>query len=190
MDNRVIGYVSTVPIFIDDDITVLPDEGYTWAIKSSIKNSFKKKNALCALAAVIDPEYKNLGLSKALISVLKAICLSNSFSRLIVPVRSVWKERYSNDTIDEFLERKREDGLPFDPWLRAHVLSEGIVRNICHRSITICSSKKRWEKWISHSIVPGRNELPGGLAPLYFNVSTNIGTYTEPNIWVDYNCSE
>lgn len=186
MEKKLVGYAATVPVFIDEQTKILPDEGYTWALKWSVQNVFAKKNTLCALAAVIAPELRGFGLSEVLVRILKAIGSAFGYSRLIVPVRPILKKDYPGDSLETFMERKNEAGLPLDPWLRSHVLSGGVVRNICSESIVISARKKQWEKWLSLPFEPGNNGLPGGLAPLVIDKAGRRGIYREPNVWVDY----
>ena len=45
---------------------------------------------------------------------------AHGLDALIAPVRPTWKERYPLTPIERYVLWRREDGLPYDPWLRTH----------------------------------------------------------------------
>ena len=66
---------------------------------------------------------------------------------LIACVRPTWKERYPLVPIERYATWTRDDGLPFDPWMRLHAKLGGrIVRAVPH-AMTIPGSVADWESW-------------------------------------------
>jgi hypothetical protein len=77
----------------------------------------------------------------------------------------------------------REDGLPFDPWMRVHArLGATTLRPEPH-SMQINGSIAEWERWTGMAFpTDGEFVFPGGLAPLH--VRNGVGRYWEPNVWM------
>jgi hypothetical protein len=72
------------------------------------------------MVAVVDGGHGGQGLSRLLIEGMRELAGRAGFSSLIAPVRPTWKDRYSLVPMDRYARWTREDGLPFDPWLRVH----------------------------------------------------------------------
>lgn len=55
-----------IPLFWDDDLSALPDEGWDWALQTGLtqKRSGVQPNVLCALELAISTEYRGQGLSR------------------------------------------------------------------------------------------------------------------------------
>jgi GNAT superfamily N-acetyltransferase len=139
--------------------------------------------ALSALAAEVDPSYQRSGLSGLLIQSMAAVARTHGLSPLLAPVRPSWKDRYPLTPIGRYSEWRRDDRLPFDPWLRTHERLGGRVLRCEQRSLEITASVGDWERWTGVWFPEnGIYVFPGGLAPL--NVFDRTGTYFEPNVWM------
>jgi len=139
--------------------------------------------ALSALAAEVDPGYQRSGLSALLIDAMRAVARLHGLAPLLAPVRPSWKDRYPLIPIDRYAEWRRDDGLPFDPWLRTHERLGGKVLRCEPRSLEITASVADWERWTGMWFPDaGSYVFAGGLAPL--EVSDGTGTYFEPNVWL------
>jgi hypothetical protein len=104
---------------------------------------------------------------------------------LVAPVRPSWKDRYPLTPIDRYASWRREDGLPFDPWLRVHARLGARILRPEPRSMEITAPTSDWEAWTQMAFPDdGEYVFPGGLAPLSVNART--GTYWEPNIWMQH----
>jgi GNAT superfamily N-acetyltransferase len=144
--------------------------------------------SLSALAAEVVPELQGQGLSRVVIGAMASVAGDNGLAPLVAPVRPSWKDRYPLVPIEEYAAWEREDGLPFDPWLRVHVRLGGQVLRCERRSLEITAPVADWEQWTGMGF-PGDGEyvFPGGLAPL--SVRDGIGYYWEPNVWVCHSVS-
>ncbi|MCX4027071.1 hypothetical protein H0A36_13680 [Endozoicomonas sp. SM1973] len=189
LNGNAVGYYATLPLYTDLSQNVLSNYGYSWALQASLERNVKQANTLCAIAAVLSPNFKGIGLSRVLVELLKNTAISFNYKRLIVPVRPTLKSSFPHEDMQTYINRQRDDGQAFDPWIRAHQTGGGIMRNICHHSICVITKKSRWENWLRHSLNEGDNIIPGGLAPLNISSSTQLGSYIEPNIWFDYSLS-
>ncbi|MEU9319777.1 hypothetical protein [Streptomyces sp. NPDC048295] len=47
----------------------------------------------------------------------------------------------------EYLGRRRDDGLPADPWVRVHVRAGGTIERIAPASMAVSGSSARWRQW-------------------------------------------
>ena len=80
---------------------------------------------------------------------------------------------------------ERDDGLPFDPWLRVHVRAGGVIDGVCHRAMTIPGSVADWETWTGLRFPDsGRYVVDGALVPVEIDVEADRGVYVEPGVWV------
>ena len=88
---------------------------------------------------------------------------------LIAPVRPTWKERYPLTPIERYVLWRREDGLPYDPWLRTHERLGAEVLDVAPRSMTITGSRDEWEEWTGLQFPEdGDYVVPGALVPVRF----------------------
>jgi hypothetical protein len=152
-------------------------------------NESRPPTAVCALAAEVDDEYQGHGLSELILRAMAMATVATGLSRLVVPVRPSMKERYPLMPIDRYAAWRRDDGLPFDSWLRVHArLGARILRGE-PRSLRINASVEDWERWTDMSFpVNGTYVFPRCLAPL--TVRGGRGAYWEPNVWVEHDTSK
>ena len=87
----------------------------------------------------------------------------------------------------EYMNWQKVDGLPFDPWLRVHIKAGGTVAGICNRSMDISGTVSDWEKWTDFQF-PGTGDyvIDEALVPININKEEDIGSYSEPNVWITH----
>ena len=140
---------------------------------------------LCALSVSIDPAWRGRGLSRRMIRHMRDLGRARGLDRLIAPVRPNWKERYPLAPIERYMRWEREDGLPLDPWLRAHVREGGRVVRACPRSMSAVGPPAGWEEWLGMALPEsGAYTAPGLLNPLTVDRGRGQCVYIEPNVWV------
>jgi GNAT superfamily N-acetyltransferase len=140
-------------------------------------------DALSAMVAVVDRKRQGQGLSRRVIEAMVDIARRNGFSELIAPVRPTWKDRYPLIPMERYAWWKRDDGLPFDPWLRVHARLGAELVEVCPASMRIEGSAAEWEEWTGIAYPDdGDYVVPGALVPVRF--SGGHGTYVEPNVWM------
>ncbi|HUC06019.1 MAG TPA: hypothetical protein VL961_11515 [Acidimicrobiales bacterium] len=139
--------------------------------------------ALSALAAEVATDHQGEGLSRLVIQSMVAAARAGGLRSLVAPVRPSWKDRYPLIPIDRYATWTRQDGLPFDPWLRVHARLGGVMIRPEPRSLRIEAPISDWESWTG-MVFPddGDYVFPFGLAPL--SVRNGFGHYWEPNVWV------
>lgn len=145
----------------------------------------RQPTALCALAAEISPRFQGRGLADQILSGMSQLAREAHLAHLIAPVRPSFKDRYPITPIERYVTWTREDGQPFDPWLRIHTRRGGAIVKPIPRSLQITGSVVQWEKWTGMQF-PGTGEytFPTGLAPVHIDRSQDLGTYWEPNVWI------
>jgi len=140
-------------------------------------------NVLCALVAVVDPRQQGRGLSGNIIVGMAEAAGHAGLECLIAPVRPTWKERHPLVPLEEYLHWTREDGLPFDPWIRLHARLGAEILAIAERSLDISGSAAEWESWTGMPFPEdGDYVVPGALVPVRFE--DGVGRYVEPNVWM------
>ncbi|WP_139488833.1 hypothetical protein [Brevibacillus dissolubilis] len=81
----------------------------------------------------------------------------------------------------------RDDGLPFDPWLRTHVRCGGTLLKACHRAMYVPASVTDWQEWTGLMFPEsGEYVIEGALTPIRIDLEKDLGEYIEPNVWVTY----
>src|SRR5262249_2318044 len=115
----------------------------------------------------------------------REIAARNSLDALIVPVRPSFKERYPLTSIERYAAWTRDDGLPFDPWMRVHARLGATILKPEPRSLRITATLEEWEEWTEMRFPDeGEYVFPGGLAPL--GIRDGRGEYWEPNVWMHH----
>ena len=141
--------------------------------------------ALCALAAEIRPRFQGGGLARRMLDLMADLARDAGLPHLIAPVRPSWKDRYPLAPIEEYVTWTRENGEPFDPWIRIHTRRGGqIVKPIPH-SLRITGTIAEWEEWTGMRFPgDGTYTFPKGLAPVEIDHGQDRGSYWEPNVWI------
>jgi len=142
-------------------------------------------NSLSALAIVIHPEFRGKGLSKRMVRKMKELAVKSNFKNMVAPVRPSLKGMYPLIPMEEYMTWEREDGTPFDPWIRTHIKMGAQVIKVAEKSMVIPASIKEWEEWTGMKLPSsGRYIINEGLVPLEVDITTDKGVYVEPNVWL------
>jgi GNAT superfamily N-acetyltransferase len=145
----------------------------------------RRPTALCALAAEVRPRFQGGGLANRMLDAMAGVARDAGLRHLIAPVRPSVKDRYPLAPIEQYVTWTRENGEPFDPWIRIHTRRGGqIVKPIPH-SMRITGTVAEWEEWTGMRF-PGDGEytFPAGLAPVEIDHERDLGSYWEPNVWI------
>ena len=159
----------------------LPEpRGLSWAMSRGIEG---EPSTLCAVVAGIAPPYRGKGLSSLLLRRMAGLAAAHGLDSMIAPVRPTWKERYPLTPIERYVLWRREDGFPYDPWLRTHERVGAELLEVAPLSMTVAGSREEWEQWTGLQFPEdGEYIVPGGLVPVRFEAGR--GTYVEPNVWM------
>lgn len=171
----------TIPFRWDGSLQDLPP-GIDAAGRRAVEEP-AAPTALSALAAEVLPDYQGSGLSRVVIEAMAAVARSRHLDALVAPVRPNWKDRYPITPIERYVEWRRPDGRPFDPWMRVHARLGASILRPEPRSLWISAPVSDWEGWVGMAFLDeGEFVFPGGLAPL--TVRAGTGEYWEPNVWM------
>jgi GNAT superfamily N-acetyltransferase len=144
---------------------------------------------LCALAILIDPDRQGAGLSKAMLEHMRGLAAARGWD-LVAPVRPTLKHRYPLTPIERYMQWRREDGLLFDPWLRAHERAGAELVGPAPDSLISEGSVAELEEWCGLSFPEsGSYVVEGALAPVEIDRERNQGSYREPNVWMRHPAS-
>ncbi len=81
----------------------------------------RRPTALGALAAEIKRQFQGRGLADSVLDAMADVARDAGLSHVIAPVRPSFKDRYPIIPIERYVTWTRENGEPFDPWIRTHV---------------------------------------------------------------------
>lgn len=180
---QVVARGRTIPFRWDGSLEDLPDGIDAVGLRAVGEDG--PTTALSALAAEVVPAAQGSGLSPLVIATMVALAREHQLTRLVAPVRPNHKDRYPLTPIDRYATWRRDDGLPFDPWLRVHARLGGRILRAEPRSMEIAAPVEDWERWTGMALPEdGQYVFPGGLAPL--TVANGQGDYWEPNVWMEH----
>jgi len=163
--------------------------GVDWALERGFDGS--PPTTLCALQARIRPDAQGRGLSRVLLEGMRDLARSNGLDALIAPVRPTLKHRYPLVPSERYAGWRRDDGLLFDPWLRAHERLGAVVIGVASESMTIPGTVAEWEEWADMPFPEsGDYVVPGALVPVRIDRDADSGLYVEPNIWMRHQVDE
>jgi len=175
-----------VPITWSGEASELPSS-FADVLRQSIEvhHGSSLANTFVICGAVVHPLLKGSGAAASLIGALCDTAAAHHFDNVVAPVRPTLKHLYPLLDIDAYAAWVRDDGMPWDPWLRLHVRIGGRVISLAREAQTMTDTVSRWEEWTGLEIpVSGDYIIPKGMAPLRIDKDADLGTYVEPNIWV------
>jgi hypothetical protein len=184
--DEAVGLGNSIPLFWDGEVDHLPG-GFDEVLRAAVRQHTEgvRPNALSALQATVSVKRQGQGLSGLLIQAMRTVAGAIGFEHLIAPVRPTWKDRYPLVPIERYMTWRREDGLPFDPWLRLHERLGGRILAPCPQSARITASVAEWESWTGMAFPEsGEYVVPGALALVRIDRERGIGEHVEPNVWV------
>jgi GNAT superfamily N-acetyltransferase len=164
----------------------LPVAGRPRSWRDAFPNGFggAEPDRLCALAILIDPDQQARGLSRLLLEHMRGLARAHGWE-LVAPVRPNLKHRYPLTPIERYAEWRRDDGLLFDPWLRAHERLGAELVGIAPDSLVVEASVAELEEWCGLAFPEsGSYVVEGALVPVEIDREADRGSYREPNVWM------
>lgn len=185
--SEVVAAGNCIPVSWDGTVEGPPPEGLDAVLEQGVLAAERghSPTAVSALFAVVSPEHQGRGLSSVILDAMKGMTARHGFGALIAPVRPTLKERYPLTPMERYVTWEREDGLPFDPWLRVHRRMGAEVLRVASRSMLVTGTIQEWESWTDMRFPEsGEYVVPDALQPVVMDVERDIGTYEEPNVWM------
>jgi GNAT superfamily N-acetyltransferase len=147
----------------------------------------REPNAVTALEIVVLKERQGTGIASAMVKALRDNAFRLGHDVLYAPVRPSQKAEEPETPMSEYAYRVRDDGLPYDGWLRVHVRAGGRIVQVCPLSMTIPGTLAQWREWTGLPFdTDGPVIVPGALSPVLASLSQDVAVYTEPNVWVEH----
>ncbi len=186
-DERLIAVANSVPLFYNGNLENLPDAGWDWALETGCEQRKQSiaPNMLSALQVFIDPEFRGMGVSTVMLSLMKIPAQEMGLKHLIAPVRPPLKSLYPYVSMDEFITWKNRTGHSLDAWIRTHEKNGAEIVSVCHRSFVVEAPIADWEAWTNRSF-QGEKQiiLPEALTPITVDHAAQTAAYIEPNVWM------
>jgi GNAT superfamily N-acetyltransferase len=164
----------------------IPVSGMPETWRDALRDGFEHGSAdrLCALAILIDPDRQRQGLSRLMLEHLRGLAFERDWD-LVAPVRPSVKHRYPLTPIERYVEWRRDDGLLFDPWLRAHERLGAELLGIAKDSLVAEGTVAELEQWSGLAFPEsGSYVVEGALVPVEIDRERDRGSYREPNVWM------
>jgi hypothetical protein len=185
-EGTVVAVARSAPLAWDGSLEDLPrgwDEQFSRSVLQFERGL--EPDTLGAIMIVTDPARRGDRLGGLMVSAMCAAGRLNGLRALIACVRPTLLERYPLTPIAEYASWTREDGLPFDPWIRIHVRLGGRLSRPEPESMRITGSVGEWEAWTGMALpASGRFIVPGACAPVTMDREADTGIYFDPNVWV------
>ena len=141
--------------------------------------------ALGALQIVVAADRQGEGLAGRMIEVFRERARAAGLHALVACVRPTEKHRYPLTSIERYATWSRDDGLPFDAWIRLHVRLGGRVARAAPESMTITGSIADWERWTGLAFPEsGPYVVPLATNPVVVDRAADRVVYHDANVWV------
>lgn len=184
-DGECVGKGHAIPFDWDGADSSLPARGWDEIQLRAVRAV--APTAVSALEITVRPHLRGKGLSAVLLSAMRDAVGAMGFTDLFAPVRPSQKAAEPLAPMDEYALRTRDDGLPYDPWLRVHVRAGGRIVRVCPLSMTISATLPQWRAWTGLPFdASGEITVHGALAPVTVSVPRDLAVYVEPNVWVHH----
>jgi GNAT superfamily N-acetyltransferase len=164
----------------------IPVAGMPASWRDALRDGFDadEPDRLCAIAILIDPDVQQRSLSKTMLEHMRGLAHARGWE-LVAPVRPTLKHRYPLTPIERYVEWRREDGLLFDPWLRAHERLGAELVGIAPDSLVSEGTVAELEEWCGLQFPEsGSYVVEGALLPIEIDREQDRGVYREPNVWM------
>ena len=184
---RIMAAGMTVPLAWNGENSELLDRGWHWVLRQSLDDfrAGRKTHTLSAANAVVHPDFRGRGLAEKLVLSMQKIAKTYGFTRYIAPLRPTQKEKYPLTPIEKYAKWTRQDGLPFDSWLRVQKRMGVEIIGPAENSIRIEAPLEKWREWTGLTFPDsGPYIIPGGAVPMTADTKQNTGLYIAPSIWV------
>jgi GNAT superfamily N-acetyltransferase len=186
-DGAVVAGGWAVPLSWDGTVAALPAGGYDGALVAAVTRHEEGivPDTLCIMAAAVRRDRQGGGLAGRTLTALRERATSAGLQRVIAPVRPALKIRYPLTPMERFAAWDRGDGLHLDPWIRTHQRLGATILGPAPDSMIIKGTVTEWEKWTGMAFPEtGRYVVPEALDLVEIDCEQDLGTYTEPNLWM------
>ncbi|RPF39622.1 hypothetical protein EDD96_3366 [Streptomyces sp. Ag109_G2-6] len=165
----------------------LPAQGWDrvlmWAFSDQRRGI--RPDTVSALEISVATGRQGQGLSGRMLAAMREGARAAGFTEVVAPVRPSGKPAEPQTPMSEYAYRTREDGLPYDPWLRVHIRAGAVIDSVAPLSMTVTGSLAQWREWTGLPFdEPGQIRVPGALSLVHCEPEHDYAVYVEPNVWV------
>lgn len=187
-DDRVVARVNAVPYAWSGRDEDLPTTGWDWALGMAFRPEMPgTATAVSLIEARMHPDAAGRGFSAALLTAARDNARNLGYGHLLAPIRPTRKHLEPYTPMAEYVARTRDDGTPYDPWLRTHLRLGGRLVGICPCAMTITGNLAEWRGWTGLAFAEsGPILVEGALNPVHVSVENDYASYVEPNLWIDH----
>lgn len=175
-----------VPVRWDGTVAGLPG-GYTESLVRAVEGREQgiEPDTLVICGTIVAGRRTGQGLAGQVLAALRDAATGNGLPRVIAPVRPTLKQQYPLTPVETYMTWTRADGTALDPWVRTHLRMGATILAAAPDSQTMTGTVTEWEEW-SGIPLPSSGDyvIPNGLSVLHLDRAADLGTYTEPNIWI------
>jgi hypothetical protein len=133
------------------------------------------------------PPYRGRGVSQLMLRAMRDNTGARGFADLYAPVQPTEKHLDPQLPFADYVARMREDGLPQDAWVRAHVRLGASIVKMAPCSMVVAGTLAEWSRWTGLAFErSGDVIVPGALAPVHVSCEQNHAVYIEPNLWMHH----
>jgi hypothetical protein len=141
--------------------------------------------ALSALAAMVPDKQQKRGLSTEIIKAMHSLAAQHGFQSVVVPTGPTLKHLYPLTPMDRYAQWKRDDGSPFDPWIRVHWKLGAEQLCVNPQTAIVSGTIAQWEEWTEMKFPEsGLYIVPGALSPVEMDCERDMGRYDDPGLWM------
>jgi len=178
----------TVPLIWDGSLSDLPTTMEEILLRAEqVYLHQQAPNTISALAAMVGSGHRRQNLSGRVVEEMRSLANRHSCTSVIAPVRPPWKSQYPLTPMERYVEWKRTDGSPLDPWIRVHWRLGAVPLFVAPNTLTVEGTIKDWEEWTQMAFPDsGLYVIPGGLQPVEIDREQNNGRYEDPNYWMKH----
>ena len=182
----VVATSNAMPLVWDGTDADLPASWDEQVLRSAADvDAGRTATTLGAMVIVVGRTIRGGGLSGTMLQAMQAAGRAAGYRAVIACVRPTEKHRYPLTPIERYATWTRDDGLPFDPWIRLHVGLGGRIVRAAPRSMEIRGCVADWATWTGLSFPDsGDYILPTATSPLAIDLERDEGVYFDQNVWV------
>ncbi len=188
----VIAVGHTLPLVWDESLADLPPDLHTIFVRAKeVVERQQTATALSALAVMVAPAHRRKGHSRTMVQAMADMAAERGLSALIAPVRPTLKASYQLTPFETYLGWTREDGSPFDPWVRVHWRLGAERLKVIPKGVVVTGTIAEWEAWTGLQFPEsGSYIVSGALQPVEIDRERDRGCYADPNVWMRHPVGE
>ena len=183
---RLVALGNAMPLVWDGTDDGLPD-GWREQVLQSVADtdSGKAVNTLGAMQIAMRGDLRGAGLSGTMVGAMRAAARASGYQAVIACVRPTEKDRYPLVPIERYAFWTREDGLPFDPWMRLHARLGARVVRASPEAMMVRGTVADWEAWTGMTFLDsGLYVVPRATQPVVIDRERDEGLYYDQNVWM------